>query len=70
MMKKTGFFIFLLFLTASIFGQNREGTQLALEIDPAPYLLKGYSISLKYGPKKTPKVAYMASVYQSDFPEG
>jgi len=70
MMKKTGFFLFLLFLSLGTFGQHQEVTQLALEIDPAPYLLKGYSLSLKYSPKKTPKVAYMASVYQSDFPEG
>ena len=69
-MKKTGFFIFSLFLCLSTFGQNQEGTQLAIEIDPAPYLLNGYSISLKYSPKQTPKVAYMASIYQSDFPEG
>jgi hypothetical protein len=70
MMKKTGFFIFSLFLSLITFGQNQEGTQLAIEIDPAPYLLNGYSLSLKYSPKQTPKVAYMASVYQSDFPEG
>ena len=70
MMKKTGFFIFSLFLTATIFGQNREGTQLAIEIDPAPYILKGYSISLKYSPKQLPKIAFMASIYQSDFPDG
>ena len=70
MMKKTGFFIFSLFLSLITYGQNQEGIQLAIEIDPAPYLLNGYSLSLKYSPKQTPKVAYMASVYQSDFPEG
>lgn len=62
--------MFSFFLTASIFGQHQENTQLGIEIDPAPYILKGYSVSVKYSPKQTPKVAYMASIYQSDFPEG
>jgi len=69
-MKKTGTFIFSLFMTINIFGQNQESTQLAIEIDPAPFILKGYSISLKYSPKRTKKIAYMASIYQSGFPDG
>jgi hypothetical protein len=44
--------------------------QFAIELDPAPLILKGYSVSLKYSPKKIPKVAFMASIYRSDFPDG
>ncbi len=41
---------------------------ISLELDPAPFILGGYSFSLKYSPKNMPKTAFMASVYGSDFP--
>jgi len=41
---------------------------ISLELDPAPFILGGYSFSLKYSPKKMPKTAFMASVYGSDLP--
>jgi hypothetical protein len=51
-----------------MFGQVEHDRQFSIEVDPAPYLLNGYSVSLKYSPKKLPKTAFMASVYQSNFP--
>ncbi len=51
-------------------GQNESKHQLSIELDPAPYILGGYSVSLKYSSANNPKIAYMASVYQSDFPDG
>ncbi len=41
---------------------------ISLELDPAPFILGGYSFSLKYSPKNMPKTAFMASVYSSDLP--
>jgi hypothetical protein len=70
MMKKIGIFILWLFLTVNVLGQNQEEAQLAIETDPAPYILNGYSISIKYSPRRTQKIAFMASIYQSDFPDG
>ncbi len=58
------------FLSLSCIGQNEQKNQLSVELDPAPFILKGYSVSVKFRPKNTPRVAYMASVYQSDFPNG
>lgn len=57
-------------LSLSLTGQNETYNQFSIELDPAPYILSGYSISFKYSTKKTPKIAYMASIYQSDFPDG
>lgn len=42
---------------------------LALEIDPAPCILGGYSFSLKYSPKRLPHFALTTSVYGSKFPD-
>jgi len=41
---------------------------ISIELDPAPFILSGYSFSLKYSSKKIPKLAIMASVYSSKFP--
>ncbi|KOY53120.1 hypothetical protein [Polaribacter dokdonensis] len=59
----------LVVLSLSLMGQNETKHQLSIELDPAPFILGGYSVSLKYSPDKTPKIAYMASIYQSDFPD-
>jgi hypothetical protein len=43
---------------------------LSLELDPAPFLLNGYSFSLRFS---TPKLAHwsaMASVFAADLPDG
>ena len=60
----------LLFFHFSLLAQVESRRQFAVEVDPAPYILGGYSVSLKYSPKKMPKTAFMASVYRSNFPDG
>lgn len=42
---------------------------LSLEVDPAPFILGGYSISLRYIPKKTGRMSFMFSSYGSSFPD-
>jgi hypothetical protein len=69
-MKKTSLFIFLVSLiSGAMFSQNQPTSQFALEIDPAPFFLNGYSISVKYSSGQLAKLAGMASVFQSDFPD-
>ncbi|MES2849238.1 MAG: hypothetical protein V4685_09285 [Bacteroidota bacterium] len=41
---------------------------LSIELDPGPFILGGYSFSLKYSPEKLKQVTFMASVYSSKFP--
>lgn len=60
----------LALLLALNFHAQSQGNLIALEIDPAPYLLNGYSVSLKYSSKKLPKVSLMGSIFSSDFPNG
>jgi len=60
----------LVIFSLSLMGQNETKHQLSIELDPAPYILGGYSVSLKYSSKNNPKIAYMVSIYQSDFPDG
>lgn len=43
--------------------------QLSLEVDPAPFILGGYSFSLKFSPQKLEHFSLMASVYSSEFPD-
>lgn len=69
-MKQLVFFLAVL-TSLNIFAQvDSTKHLLAIELDPAPIVLKGYSFSLKYSPKKLPKFAFMASIYSSDFPDG
>ena len=42
---------------------------LAPELDPAPFILGGYSLSIKYAPAGSTHFTYMASVYSSRFPD-
>jgi len=44
-------------------------TYLAVEVDPAPFILGGYSFSLKFSPAKLKHVTLMGSIYSSDFPD-
>lgn len=67
-MKKLNTLILSLFFAINVIGQSESTTQLSIEIDPAPFILGGYSFSLKYAPKSLPKTAFMASVYGSEFP--
>jgi hypothetical protein len=42
---------------------------VSLEVDPAPFLLYGYSFSVKYSPKKLSHLTFTGSVYASHFPD-
>jgi hypothetical protein len=42
---------------------------LSLELDPAPFILGGYSFSLKYSPAKLSHFTIMGSMYRSAFPD-
>jgi len=42
---------------------------LSIELDPAPFILGGYSVSLKYSPGKLTHITFMGSVYSSKFPD-
>lgn len=69
-MKKLLTTIILLVTAGVISAQSTSNRFISLELDPAPFILKGYSFSLKFGSKKCPKSSIMASVYASDFPDG
>jgi hypothetical protein len=49
---------------------HAQNHRVGVEIDPAPFILNGYSVSIKYSPAKLPKTSFMGSVYGSDFPDG
>lgn len=69
-MKKKMLLFLISTLCSGIFYAQKQGSSLlALEIDPAPYFLKGYSVSLKYSSSLKQEWAVMASIYQSDFPD-
>lgn len=42
---------------------------VAVEFDPAPFILGGYSVSVKYSPAKWEHLAVTGSVYSSSFPD-
>lgn len=42
---------------------------LALEVDPAPFILGGYSVSVRYSPKSLNHFSVMGSVYSSRLPD-
>ena len=42
---------------------------LSIELDPAPFILGGYSFSLKFSPRKLTHFTFMGSVYSSKFPD-
>ena len=48
---------------------NNSKNYVSLELDPAPFILGGYSFSLKYSPKQMKHVTFMGSVYSSNFPD-
>jgi hypothetical protein len=50
-------------------GKIKHKNYLSIEIDPAPCILKGYSISLKYSPRAASHLTFMGSVYGSRFPD-
>ena len=48
---------------------NQSNNYLALELDPAPFILGGCSFSVKYSPEKFNHIAFTGSVYCSKFPD-
>ena len=42
---------------------------LSIELDPAPFILGGYSFSMKYSPSTLNHFTIIGSVYRSDFPD-
>src|SRR6185503_19201679 len=62
----------LIFFNANAGNGTAPGSSknyLSIEIDPAPFILGGYSFSLKYSPAKLNHVTVMGSVYCSAFPD-
>jgi hypothetical protein len=60
----------LIVFASSLYGQvSTSKHYLSLELDPAPYILGGYSLSIKYSMKSAPRLAIMGSVFSSSFPE-
>lgn len=73
---KIFFLSLLLLVILSLTSQAQDDTlsqkhshYLSLEMDPAPFLLGGYSVSIKYSSKKFSHVAFTGSVYASSFPD-
>lgn len=71
---KTLVTIILMALSMGVYAQADSTTctykkTLSVEIDPAPFILGGYSFSLKYSPKNMEHWSFMASVYSSRFPD-
>lgn len=62
-------FASLLFLQMHAQNDSAAKHLLALEIDPAPFILNGYSFSVKYGNPDLPHLTFMGSVYGSGFPD-
>jgi hypothetical protein len=69
--------IICLLLAAASFGANAQNANtpaqntnyVSVELDPAPFLLEGYSVSLKYSAAKLPHFTFMGSVYSSRLPD-
>lgn len=72
-MKKIKIIVFILIgLTASAKEDPQPSISenyLSIELDPAPFLLRGYSFSLKYSPAKLNNITITGSIYRSDFPD-
>jgi hypothetical protein len=66
--------ILLLCISLGAIAQNNSvnghsNNYLSLELDPAPFILGGYSVSLKLSPAKLPHLTFMGSAYSSKFPD-
>jgi hypothetical protein len=61
----------LVVIQINVFAQDEETKHyLSLELDPAPFILKGYSYNLKFSHANAPRFAIMGSVFSSHFPDG
>lgn len=61
--------LLLALLTLGISAHAQQKNYLSVEIDPAPFVLKGYSVSVKFSPKKLSHYSIMGSVYSGDLPD-
>lgn len=69
-MKKFLIIFAVVFYTATVFAQDESGKcSFSVELDPAPFVLGGYSFSVKYFPEDLSATAFMFSIYASDFPD-
>jgi hypothetical protein len=69
-MKKIIHLSILLTLATTLTGQNSVSKNyLALELDPAPFILGGYSFSFKYSAAALPHFALTGSIYGSPMPD-
>ncbi len=71
---KTLHFILLLCICLETNAQNasisnRSKNYISMELDPAPFLLGGYSFSLKFSPQTLDHFTFMGSMYSSNFPD-
>jgi hypothetical protein len=71
---KTLTLLLLLFVTCSVHSKAQTDTlsqshYLSLEVDPAPFVLNGYSFSVKYSSKRLPHLAFTGAVYAAHFPD-
>lgn len=48
---------------------NRPKNYISIELDPAPFVLGGYSFSLKFSPQTLDHFTFMGSIYSSNFPD-
>ena len=48
---------------------NGPTSSISLELDPTPFLLNGYSFSLRYSPKSHSNWSIMTSCFAADFPD-
>lgn len=58
----------LFWVSTAVSQEDFNKSYISLEVDPAPFILGGYSFSLKYSPEELSKTAFMVSIYSSDFP--
>lgn len=68
-MKKALFILGLLSCIMLRAQDDIKNNYLSLEVDPAPFLLNGYSFTLVYSNEKIPHLAFTGSVYSSKFPD-
>jgi len=62
---------FLIILSFQSFGQsptNENHSEFSIEIDPATFLFKGYSIHLRFKPKNSQHLIFGIGAYAMDFP--
>ncbi len=60
----------ILLVSSGIHAQTQQNqSAISLEVDPAPFILGGYSVSLKFSPRTSNHITIMGSVYSSGLPD-